>query len=63
MDGGYEIEMAIRRAIDKKVDFRYFADSARFIAGELELSPEDRDRIFGRLAKEIHTWLDEKSKD
>ncbi|MBX9804897.1 MAG: hypothetical protein K2Y18_03985 [Alphaproteobacteria bacterium] len=56
MDGGLEIEIALRNAVTNQKDFFRFADTARAVARELGLNDNDRDRIYKALAESIVQW-------
>lgn len=53
LDGGLQIEFALRDAVDKSKNFRNFADVARTWFGNLPLSAEEKEYLLRQIAKEI----------
>jgi hypothetical protein len=56
MDGGLQIENALRHAVIMQKDYYGFADTARVVAITLGLNDKERDKIFGALADSIAQW-------
>ena len=56
MDSGYEIETALRGAVEKIKDFERFADTVRGLRHNHHIKFEDAEKLLSDLAKAIKNW-------